>query len=148
MVVSITSLISWFLIILARLSRFIYLFIPVYYRLDEDEFEQALGVGDGQGGLACCSPRGHKATRLSARTELILFPQGHLSLHLSLGSGSPQSVWVAFLLFCVPAQRALVICTQSSQCPFPPGALIPAAAGCRVCLCPGSVSCRHLACCF
>ena len=24
------------------------------------EFEQALGVGDGQGGLACCSPRGCK----------------------------------------------------------------------------------------
>ena len=24
------------------------------------EFEQALGVGDGQGGLACCSPWGHK----------------------------------------------------------------------------------------
>ena len=25
-----------------------------YYRLDE--FEQALGVGDGPGSLACCSP--------------------------------------------------------------------------------------------
>ena len=24
------------------------------------EFGQALGVGDGQGGLACCSPWGHK----------------------------------------------------------------------------------------
>ena len=24
------------------------------------EFEQALGVGDGQGGLACCSPWGRK----------------------------------------------------------------------------------------
>ena len=24
------------------------------------EFEQAPGVGDGQGGLACCSPRGRK----------------------------------------------------------------------------------------
>ena len=24
------------------------------------EFEQALGVGDGQGSLACCSPQGHK----------------------------------------------------------------------------------------
>ena len=28
--------------------------------------EQALGVGDGQGGLACCSPWGHKE---SDRTE-------------------------------------------------------------------------------
>ena len=25
-----------------------------------DEFEQALGVGDGQGGLACCDSWGHK----------------------------------------------------------------------------------------
>ena len=28
--------------------------------LNGHEFEQALGVGDGQGSLACCSPRGHK----------------------------------------------------------------------------------------
>ena len=31
-----------------------------HHRLDGHVFEQALGVGDGQGGLACCSPRGHK----------------------------------------------------------------------------------------
>ena len=28
--------------------------------LDGHEFEQALGVGDGQGSLMCCSPWGHK----------------------------------------------------------------------------------------
>ena len=27
-----------------------------HHRLYGHEFEQALGVGDGQGGLACCSP--------------------------------------------------------------------------------------------
>ena len=26
-----------------------------HHQLNEHEFEQALGVGDGQGGLACCS---------------------------------------------------------------------------------------------
>ena len=31
-----------------------------YHRLKEQEFEQALGVGDGQGSLACYSPWGHK----------------------------------------------------------------------------------------
>ena len=31
-----------------------------HHRPDGHEFEQAPGVGDGQGGLACCSPRGHK----------------------------------------------------------------------------------------
>ena len=27
-----------------------------HHRLDRHEFEQARGVGDGQGGLLCCSP--------------------------------------------------------------------------------------------
>ena len=31
-----------------------------HYQLNGHEFESALGVGDGQGGLVCCSPRGRK----------------------------------------------------------------------------------------
>ena len=31
-----------------------------HHQLDGHEFEQASGVGDGQGSLACCSPWGHK----------------------------------------------------------------------------------------
>ena len=31
-----------------------------HHRLNGHEFEQALGAGDGQGSLACCSPWGHK----------------------------------------------------------------------------------------
>ena len=31
-----------------------------HHQLDGPEFEQALGVGDGQGSLACCSPWGRK----------------------------------------------------------------------------------------
>ena len=31
-----------------------------HHHLDGQEFEQALGVGDGQGSLACCSLLGHK----------------------------------------------------------------------------------------
>ena len=27
-----------------------------YHRVDGHDFEQAPGVGDGQGGLACCGP--------------------------------------------------------------------------------------------
>ena len=33
--------------------------------LDEYEFEQASGVGDGQGGLTCCSPWGRRVEQLS-----------------------------------------------------------------------------------
>ena len=29
-----------------------------HHQLDGHEFEQALGVGDGQGSLVCCSPCG------------------------------------------------------------------------------------------
>ena len=31
-----------------------------HHRLNEHEFEQTLGVSDGKGSLACCSPWGHK----------------------------------------------------------------------------------------
>ena len=35
------------------------------HRLSGHEFEQTLGVGDGWGSLACCSPWGHKRVRYS-----------------------------------------------------------------------------------
>ena len=31
-----------------------------HHQLNGHEFEKTLGVGDGQGGLACCSLLGHK----------------------------------------------------------------------------------------
>ena len=31
-----------------------------HHRLNGHEFEQALGIGDGQGSLACSSSRGHR----------------------------------------------------------------------------------------
>ena len=34
--------------------------MAVWHWVYGHEFEQALGVGDGQGGLACCSPQDHK----------------------------------------------------------------------------------------
>ena len=41
-----------------------------------NEFEQSSGVGDGQGSLLCCSPRGHKnQTQLSNWTELNECPE-------------------------------------------------------------------------
>ena len=36
-----------------------------YHQLDGHEFEQALGVGDGQGSLVCCSPQGHKESDMT-----------------------------------------------------------------------------------
>jgi len=34
-----------------------------HHRLNGHEFEHAPGVGDGQGGLECCSPWGHRVRR-------------------------------------------------------------------------------------
>ena len=37
-----------------------------HHRLDGHEFEQAPGVGDGQGSLGCCSPWGRKEPDMTA----------------------------------------------------------------------------------
>ena len=38
-----------------------------HQRLDGHEFEQAPEVGDRQGSLACCIPRGHKESDTTER---------------------------------------------------------------------------------
>ena len=36
-----------------------------HHQLDGRELEQAMGVGDGQGSLVCCSPWGHKESDMT-----------------------------------------------------------------------------------
>ena len=38
-----------------------------HHRLDRHESEQTPGDGEGQGSLACCSPRGHKESDMTER---------------------------------------------------------------------------------
>ena len=38
-----------------------------HHRLDGYEFERTLGVGDGQGGLACCNSWGCKQSDMTER---------------------------------------------------------------------------------
>ena len=38
-----------------------------HHPLNGHEFEQALGVGDERGSLACCSPWGHKESDMTGR---------------------------------------------------------------------------------
>ena len=38
-----------------------------HHQLDGHEFEQALGVGDGQKSLVCCSPWGRKESDIAER---------------------------------------------------------------------------------
>ena len=43
-----------------------------HHWLDGHEFEQALGVGDGQGSLTCCSPCGHKKSDMTEGLNWIM----------------------------------------------------------------------------
>ena len=36
-----------------------------HHQLDGHEFEQPPGAGNGQGGLACCSPWGHRESDMT-----------------------------------------------------------------------------------
>ena len=41
--------------------------MDVRFGLDEHEFEQPPGVGDGQGGLVCCDSLGHEESDTTER---------------------------------------------------------------------------------
>ena len=49
-----------------------------HHPLDGLEFEQALGVGDAQGGLACCGSWGHKESDATEQVNLT-----ELKLHIT-----------------------------------------------------------------
>ena len=53
-------------------------------RLDGHEFEQAPGVGDGQGSLACCSPWGRKEPHMTEQLNWTEQPEGS-------STGMPQA---------------------------------------------------------
>ena len=48
-----------------------------HHRLNGHESEQTLGVGDGQGNLACCSPWGHKELDTTERLNNNKFALNH-----------------------------------------------------------------------
>ena len=49
-----------------------------HHWLSGHEFEQALGVGDGQGGLACCSLRGHKESDTTEQLNWTVYSQFYI----------------------------------------------------------------------
>ena len=75
-----------------------------HYWLDAHEFEQALGVGDGQGTLACCSSWGHKELDM---TEQLTEQLTHLnwSGHHGLNKLSHKSNHYKYICIFVVIQR-------------------------------------------
>ena len=56
-----------------------------HHRLDQHEFEQAPGVGDGQGGMVCCSPCGRKESDMTERlNNNNAYGNSHQAAHLRL----------------------------------------------------------------
>ena len=45
-----------------------------HHRLDGHEFQQASGVGDGQGSLVCCTPWGHKESDMTEQLNWTDWP--------------------------------------------------------------------------
>ena len=63
-----------------------------HHQLDGHEFEQAPWVGDGQGGLACCSPRSHKESDTTEWLNWIYFHDQFWKLGLSHAQIINQSI--------------------------------------------------------
>ena len=55
-----------------------------HHQLDGHEFEQAPGVGEGQGSLVCCSPRGRKEMDVTERLSNKNHVYGDKSMDMSL----------------------------------------------------------------
>ena len=70
-----------------------------HHRLNAHEFGWTLGVGDGQGGLACCNSWGQKSwTWLSDWTELniplYIYTTSSLSIHLLMNTKVASVFWL------------------------------------------------------
>ena len=57
-----------------------------HHQLNGHEFEQALGDGEGQGSLVCCSPWGRKELNTSERLNQVVRKSRHQCL-------APNGVW-------------------------------------------------------
>ena len=92
-----------------------------HHWLNGREFEQAPGVGDGEGNLACCSPRGRKE---SDTTEWLNCYNIDMSyIHICLLSQFSH-VWISVMLWIVAHQAPLPMGFSRQEywsgLPFPP----------------------------
>jgi len=64
-----------------------------HHRLNEHEFEQALGVSDGQGSLARCSPWDHKESDMTEWLNWTDFSLKILKYHYLKNSSLKEELW-------------------------------------------------------
>ena len=89
-----------------------------HHWLNGHEFEQAPGVGDGQGSLACCSPWGHKELDTTAWLN---WTEASLSFTISMiySNSYPLSFW------CYPTISSSVVPFSSCLQSFPASGFFP-----------------------
>ena len=66
-----------------------------HHRLDGHEFEQALWVGEGQGGLVCCSPWGRKESDTTERQN-----ENSDALNIRIHVNFLSFLFLLFILYC------------------------------------------------
>ena len=71
-----------------------------HHQLNGHEFEPALGVGDGQGSLACCNPWGCKE---SDTTERLNRTDIYIYIYMCSPSGSPVNISTCQRSILIPA---------------------------------------------
>ena len=91
-----------------------------HHRLDGHEFEQALGVGDGQGSLACCSPCGCRVghdwvTELkTVSTSPVTFLGTEVRTSTYKFQGWKETALLPSLLFYITDPRCVSLSTPAS----------------------------------
>ena len=65
-----------------------------HHRPKGHEFEQALGDGDVQGGLACCSPRGHKELDTTEQLNSKKVAENLTDTYFSNAGAETRCLWV------------------------------------------------------
>ena len=71
-----------------------------HHQLNGDEFESTPGVGDGQGGLACCGPWGHKNSDMA---ELLNWSQPNRASQDKRGDEQPNWPWHSVAKYYCPS---------------------------------------------
>ena len=73
-----------------------------HHQLDGHEFEQVLGVGDGQGSLACCSPWGHNESDMTE--QLNWTPESDIwTCWISIHSPKSNGQWHTWTITLYPS---------------------------------------------
>ena len=79
-----------------------------HHRFNGHEFEQALGYGEGQGSLVCCSPWGCKELNTRERLNKIVRKSRHWCL-------APSQVWHPDQIWPSRAEKGLHLCPSGRE---------------------------------